>query len=123
MYAAIATTRAKGRDHMRGIAYEDHPVMDEPVYAAAVEGIDADPVELEGSSPDDFLDARDDVFRLLLLFRVGVGPELKIDAVDIVRLLVEQGGLPRMEGRRKPCLLYTSPSPRDREKSRMPSSA
>ena len=23
----------------------------------------------------------------------------------------------------KPCLLYTSPSPRDREKSRMPSSA
>ena len=72
--------------------------MNEPVDAAAVEGIDADPVELEGPPPDDFLDARDDVFRLLLLFRVGVGPELKIDAVDIVRLLVEQGGLPRMEG-------------------------
>ena len=26
-------------------------------------------------------------------------------------------------GRLKPCLLYTSPSPRDRQKSRMPSSA
>ena len=26
-------------------------------------------------------------------------------------------------GRFKPCLLYTSPSPRDRQKSRMPSSA
>ena len=74
---------------MRGIADKNHPFMDEPVDAAAVEGIDADPVELEGSSPDDFLDARDDVFRLLFLFRIGVGPELKIDAVDI-------------------CLLYTS---------------
>ena len=27
------------------------------------------------------------------------------------------------EARRKACLLYTSPSPRDRQKSRMPSSA
>ena len=27
------------------------------------------------------------------------------------------------KGRMKPCLLYTSPSPRDRQKSRMPSSA
>ena len=27
------------------------------------------------------------------------------------------------EGRAKACLLYTSPSPRDRQKSRMPSSA
>ena len=27
------------------------------------------------------------------------------------------------EGQRRYCLLYTSPSPRDREKSRMPSSA
>ena len=27
------------------------------------------------------------------------------------------------EGYRSPCLLYTSPSPRDRQKSRMPSSA
>jgi hypothetical protein len=31
-------------------------------------------------------------------------------------------GEPR-RGRREPCLLYTSPSPRDRQKSRMPSSA
>ena len=29
----------------------------------------------------------------------------------------------KIEGIIKPCLLYTSPSPRDREKSRMPSSA
>ena len=29
----------------------------------------------------------------------------------------------RIRGKDKPCLLYTSPSPRDRQKSRMPSSA
>ena len=28
-----------------------------------------------------------------------------------------------IDGSKKPCLLYTSPSPRDRQKSRMPSSA
>ena len=28
-----------------------------------------------------------------------------------------------LEALKKPCLLYTSPSPRDRQKSRMPSSA
>ena len=32
-------------------------------------------------------------------------------------------GMARPEGYRKACLLYTSPSPRDRQKSRMPSSA
>ena len=31
--------------------------------------------------------------------------------------------LGRFPGQNKPCLLYTSPSPRDRQKSRMPSSA
>ena len=30
---------------------------------------------------------------------------------------------PTVGGRISPCLLYTSPSPRDRQKSRMPSSA
>ena len=29
----------------------------------------------------------------------------------------------KSEAQSKPCLLYTSPSPRDRQKSRMPSSA
>ena len=35
-------------------------------------------------------------------------------------VLVEEG---RMGEQQKHCLLYTSPSPRDRQKSRMPSSA
>ena len=29
----------------------------------------------------------------------------------------------RLRGKHKPCLLYTSPSPRDRTRTRMPSSA
>ena len=46
---------------------------------------------------------------------------IKIDTVE-----VEDGNLvvaTVKEGLNKPCLLYTSPSPRDRQKSRMPSSA
>ena len=37
------------------------------------------------------------------------------------KLVAEQEGL--LAGKYKDCLLYTSPSPRDRQKSRMPSSA
>ena len=37
--------------------------------------------------------------------------------------LVERKGAPGAESLLTACLLYTSPSPRDRQKSRMPSSA
>ena len=43
----------------------------------------------------------------------------EVDADTIETLLKERG---RMVGD-KPCLLYTSPSPRDKRQSRMPSSA
>ena len=102
MYAAIAATRAEGRDHMRGIADKDHPVMDEPVDAAAVEGIDADPVEFEGTSADHLLDPWDHDLRLLLDFGVGLGAELQVDTIDIVRLLVEKRRLPGVERRGEP---------------------
>ena len=36
---------------------------------------------------------------------------------------VNQTGMPCVSGRAHACLLYTSPSPRDRTRSRMPSSA
>ena len=42
---------------------------------------------------------------------------LGLDPFTVVKTLVMQD----QDG--KPCLLYTSPSPRDRQKSRMPSSA
>ena len=35
----------------------------------------------------------------------------------------KKGNQDKVDGRTKGCLLYTSPSPRDRQKSRMPSSA
>ena len=44
-------------------------------------------------------------------FGKGMTPEI-LDAMDIFR-----------DGQVLPCLLYTSPSPRDRTRSRMPSSA
>ena len=88
-----------------------------------------------------------------LAIRVGLNLEkgqeviatAPIEAVDFVRLLAEKAyregaslftviygdqelarkrlALAPEEGLDKACLLYTSPSPRDRQKSRMPSSA
>ena len=102
MHAAITAARAEGRDNMGRITDKDHPVMDEAVDAAAIEGVDRYPVQLEGPSANDLFDPRDHVFRLFLLLRVGVGAQLQIDAVDIVRLLVKQRRLAGMEGRREP---------------------
>ena len=47
------------------------------------------------------------------------------DAVRTLRLAKEAGGwnLVKLEVLSDPCLLYTSPSPRDKRQSRMPSSA
>ena len=53
----------------------------------------------------------------VLLEQRVVGTELALAVVDGL------APLPAVEIRPKDCLLYTSPSPRDRQKSRMPSSA
>ena len=42
--------------------------------------------------------------------------------IGVLKLPAELNDGPQ-QGQRKDCLLYTSPSPRDRQKSRMPSSA
>ena len=47
------------------------------------------------------------------------GNALRADKENLARLVTIECGKPLSEG----CLLYTSPSPRDRQKSRMPSSA
>ena len=57
--------------------------------------------------------------------------EQKMTKDEVKREYKEMGGNPEIKGKRKQlhqelinsCLLYTSPSPRDRQKSRMPSSA
>ena len=52
--------------------------------------------------------------------------ELKVDRIEIASARVSEGerdGAKKIMAWAKDCLLYTSPSPRDRQKSRMPSSA
>ena len=46
-----------------------------------------------------------------------------VDSAEVGRHGAEVEGRARREALIKACLLYTSPSPRDRQKSRMPSSA
>ena len=55
-----------------------------------------------------------------------IGESLNIPAADLVpfghdKAKISQNFINSVQGRS--CLLYTSPSPRDRQKSRMPSSA
>ena len=55
--------------------------------------------------------------RMIMMWRVPGMIELKETyALDIIAVILGQGRVSR-------CLLYTSPSPRDRTRSRMPSSA
>ena len=47
----------------------------------------------------------------------------KAQALDMVQQMMRNPGSVVYVRQQEPCLLYTSPSPRDRQKSRMPSSA
>ena len=58
--------------------------------------------------------------KLIIAKALPASMELAIFAILIASLV---GYLIGFSGAVKPCLLYTSPSPRDRQKSRMPSSA
>ena len=67
------------------------------------------------------------ITRLLLLLLFCMSPLVADDGVAVVTgehgyLLNKDGAVVDVVGYRT-CLLYTSPSPRDRQKSRMPSSA
>ena len=53
----------------------------------------------------------------------GYGEEVKFGGGKTIRDGMAQSQRTRAEGVVDTCLLYTSPSPRDRQKSRMPSSA
>ena len=61
------------------------------------------------------------IYSLEELQKRGIGP---IDTLPFsIRILLEQALRNVEESKSNPCLLYTSPSPRDVEESRMPSSA
>ena len=49
--------------------------------------------------------------------------QLEKDVAPWRKEWLSRGYKPTSMSSKKPCLLYTSPSPRDRQKSRMPSSA
>ena len=73
--------------------------MAEVVHAPALEGVDADPFELElALVAQHRLDARNHLFGLLLFLRVGIPTELEIDAEDVVGLAVQQHRLVAVEG-------------------------
>ena len=80
-------------------------------------------VEVSLSEPDDFLKVRE------TLTRIGVASRKEKKLYQSCHILHKQGRyyivhfkeLFALDG--KSCLLYTSPSPRDKRQSRMPSSA
>ena len=55
--------------------------------------------------------------------KVGLGDAAAVGAQGVQLFFVLSGYLAAASLSRYPCLLYTSPSRRDRQKSRMPSSA
>ena len=71
-----------------------------------------DPIKLKNMTAGD-----DDLVADLAIMFVRKLPELKAQ----MRIGIETGDADAVES--GACLLYTSPSPRDRQKSRMPSSA
>ena len=55
---------------------------------------------------------------------IGLSKQVVLrENMDIIAQNVANVNTPGYRGQNMVCLLYTSPSPRDREKSRMPSSA
>ena len=77
--------------------------MHEPLQASAAESIDADPFELEWHIRSQHgLHAGDDALRAALRLGVGVPAELQVDAPDVIRLFVQQGGLVAVERRVEP---------------------
>ena len=74
---------------------------------------------------DNNLTTRKDVFYSLC--KSIIGQQISVAAADSVfkkfELACKKKINPKTVSKLKTCLLYTSPSPRDRQKSRMPSSA
>ena len=63
------------------------------------------------------------MFSLLILPGDGIGPEVMTEVKRVISWFQDKRNLKIDIEEGLVCLLYTSPSPRDREKSRMPSSA
>ena len=100
--SAVAPARAEGGDDMRAVPQEDDAVMDEPVHSVAAERVDRYPVEFEGPALHGPLQPRGHILRFAHLSGIRVRAELQVDAVNVVRLLVQQRRLAVVEGRIEP---------------------
>ncbi|GBD42437.1 hypothetical protein HRbin39_01830 [bacterium HR39] len=100
--AAVAAARAEGRDLVGRIAGEDHPAVAKALEPPALEGVDRDPLELEGPLAQHGAQPRHHPLGPALLFRIGLRAELQVDAPDVVGLLVQERRLTRVEGRLEP---------------------
>ena len=98
------------------------------LLAAGAVGSLVDAVVTLGAPTDLFAPSFADEVRTRLRGGVPPDPYPALDALAAPALALRDGTVTPAEARRSllalsPCLLYTSPSPRDRQKSRMPSSA
>ena len=75
-------------------------------------------------------------YKIAILAGDGIGPEITDEAIKVLKVIEQRNNLELelmhtpfgasayfSHGHPYPCLLYTSPSPRDRTRARMPSSA
>ena len=100
------------------------PVFDTVADAVSNTGATASVIYVPaGFCKDSILEALEAGIELIVCITEGI-PTLDMLAVK-ARLEVSRSRMigPNCPGVITPCLLYTSPSPRDRQKSRMPSSA
>ena len=81
-----------------GIADKECPVVNKGIHLAAAESIDARPFQLPlPILAQHGFNAGADILEFLFLLGVGIPTQLEINTPDIVRLLVQQGGLARVE--------------------------
>ena len=112
-------TPGKGGEWVLGV-----PVFDTVREAVNATGANASIIYVPARfAPDAILEAADSGISLIVCITEGLAT---LDMVK-VRAFLDQTDVrligPNCPGVITPCLLYTSPSPRDRTRSRMPSSA
>ena len=78
---------------MRGVSHKQQTLVAEVFHAAALEGVNADPFQLEILLAKHGAQARQHAFGFAFFFRVGIPTQLKVNAPDVVGLLVQQHAL------------------------------
>ena len=102
-----------------GMQHIGLPVYDTVAEAKHATGASATVVYVPPRfAADSIMEAIDAEMELIIAITEGIPVA---DMIPVKRAL--QGSKSRLIGPNCPCLLYTSPSPRDRTRSRMPSSA